>query len=105
MADYDRVKARFGFSLPNDYLRFWNAGLLVNDLAKGLKVSRHAWLSPDEIAACPWPSYKLTSLIPCAQTWGRDHYCWYVQESGDAWIAECPRDSDFAEVFAPHFEG
>lgn len=101
----DRVMTRFHFSLPNDYMQFWNAGLLVNDHTKGIRVSRHSWLSPDEIADCPLPAYKMKSLIPCAQTPGRDHYCWQVTESVDAWIAECPRDSDFAEGFAPHFEG
>lgn len=105
MDSLSKVKERFQFTLPNDYLTFFGAGLLENDQSTGLRVSRHFWLSPDEIASCQWPSYKTRSLVPCAQTPGRDHLCWFVAESEDPWIAECPRDSDMAEGFAPHFEG
>ena len=104
MVNDEPIKARFAFTLPDDYVRFWNAGLLTNDVLTGLKVSRHSWLSPDMIAERPWPEYKIQELVPCAQTPGRDHYCWYRETDG-AWIAECPRDSDFGEGVAPHFEG
>lgn len=105
MTSYERVRERFHFSVPDDYRRFWDAGLLVNDRANGLNVSRHSWLSPDEIANYPFPSYKISQLVPFAETPGRDTYCWYVEASGENWIADCPRDSNFAEGTAPSFEG
>jgi hypothetical protein len=105
MNSLESIKSRFQFSIPNDYLRLWHAGVLANDRESGIKLSRHKWLGPEEIADCPWPNYKIGQLIPCARTPGGDHYCWYVQPSGDVFIAECPRDSDFADAFSPDFEG
>jgi hypothetical protein len=105
MIDGDGVKARFGFSLPEDYLRFWRAGLLPRERATALNFSRYWLLSPDQIVDRRWPEYKIKQLVPCARTGGGDHYCWYVPESGDVWMADCPRDSDIATGFAPHFEG
>lgn len=99
------IESRFHFRLPDDYLRFWNAGVLVNDPEFGLNLSRFSWLSPQEIADCSWPSYKIDGLVPCAETPGRDHYAWYVQPGAPAWVADCPRDSRYGEGVAPHFEG
>ena len=105
MNDADIIKSRFSFSLPADYMRCLGAGLLANDRLTGFEVSRYAWLSPDKIAGCVLPSYKITTLVPCAKTGGGDYYCWFVEAAGEAWIAECLRDSNFAEGFAPNFEG
>ena len=90
MDSFSKITDRFQFMLPDDYKKFSSAGLLVNDRATGLRVSRHSWFSPDDIASCQWPDYKIKSLVPCAQTAGRDHLCWFGAESGGAWIAECP---------------
>ncbi|HXE51371.1 MAG TPA: hypothetical protein VN541_00055 [Tepidisphaeraceae bacterium] len=106
MKTFDGVIARFDFRPPADYMRFLSAGALANDFKTGMRVSRLSWRSPKEIDSCLWPEYKIKSLVPCAQTPGRDHYCWSLSDHPEnPWIAECPRDSDFAEGFAPHFEG
>ena len=108
MEAFEKIRERFEFSLPDDYLKFWNAGILVSDKVAGLWMSRYWWLTPDKIADIDqyqWPFYKIRSLVPCARTPGGGHYCWFVEKNGGVWIAECPRDSDFAEGFAPNFEG
>jgi hypothetical protein len=104
MDNNHRIAARFGFTPPKDYDRFWVAGLLSNNQTTGLKLSRFRWLSPGEIADCPWPSYKIKSLVPFARTHGRDHFCWFTETATESWIADCPRDSDFGEGVASHFE-
>lgn len=108
MDAYEKIRQRFGFSLPDDYLKFWNAGILVSDKVAGLWMSRYWWLTPDKIANIDhyqWPFYKSTSLVPFARTPGGDNYCWFFSGAKEVWIADCPRDSDFAEGWAPNFEG
>jgi hypothetical protein len=105
MNDIENIKGRFDFDLPSDYLRFWESGILTNDIATGLNMSRFWWLAPNEIVTCSWSDYKIRQLIPFAKTPAPDHYCWYVQPGGNVFIADCPRDSNIATVCAPHFEG
>jgi hypothetical protein len=100
------VRKRFGFTLPDDYLRLWALGLLNRHNSAWIEVSRHTWLSPDEIATIKWwPDYKIKSLVPCAQTGGGGHVCWVASRGRPKFIADCPRDSDFAKGFAANFEG
>lgn len=44
-------------------------------------------------------------MIPFAETPGGDHFCWYLEDGRTTWIAECPRDEDFATGYAPSFDG
>ena len=50
MEAFEKIRERFEFSLPDDYLKFWNAGILVSDKVAGLWMSRYWWLTPDKIA-------------------------------------------------------
>jgi len=103
--DVEEVRKRWGIILPEDYLRFHSGGLLINDFDRGLRLSRFWWFTPKQIAECSLPDYRIEQLVPFAQTWGRDHFCWWVDSGRPEWIADCPRDSNFAEGIAPHFTG
>jgi hypothetical protein len=105
MTPADRICERFKFALPEDYLRFWNAGIFGGDSTKPMRMSRFWWMTPDEIAAVDWPPYKIPGLVPFARTPSPDYYCWYTCNAFPAWVAECPRDCDAAEGIAPSFEG
>ena len=80
MNSLSKVRERFQFTLPDDYLAFFGAGLLENDQPTGLRLSSHLWLSPDDIASCQWPRYKIKSLVPCVRLRSRS-LCWFVADS------------------------
>lgn len=102
MNNFEQATTRWHFVFPEDYLTFYNTGMLTESPATGLRLSRFWWLTPAEIAGCDWPDYKIPELVPFAKTPGRDHFCWH-KDGG--WVASCPRDSDFGEGFAPSFAG
>lgn len=99
------IRIRFGFELPEDYVVTWNSGLIDRNSPTYLRISRHAWLSPSEIANFELPTVRKIGFVPCASTESRGQYCWCVSETLESFIADCPRDSDFADGYAPHFEG
>lgn len=103
--DYEVARERWGFEIPADYRRCWEAGLLNRDVCQGLCLSALRWLSPNEIATLDWPAWKISKLMPFAATFAGDHYCWFFESPGRVWVADCPRDSDFASGYAPTFEG
>jgi hypothetical protein len=103
MSWIEAATERWGRALPDDYLEFVNLGLASSDPSTGICLSRLTWWSPEQIAQCRWPAWKIRDLLPFAKTPGGDHYAWRFHRGGTFWIAECPRDSDYGKGVAPTF--
>jgi hypothetical protein len=114
---YRQIERRYGFALPPDYRMMRGRGWFDFDPAKDGNVAfdpvgcRYLWLNEMEwmplqaIRDFAFPDYCLDGFVPFAFTGGGDLWCWHPPSSaGDnVPVVLCPRDSNMAEFYAPHF--
>jgi hypothetical protein len=114
----ERVRERWGFTLPAEYREMHSLGWLTIDrpgqtedfLEPGrqyLPLNDMEWLPLEEIRDFQFQAWEGDEFVPFAQSGLGDHWCWWPAETTEAGtpVVLCPHDDQSGIVYAPHFLG
>lgn len=105
MNEYEHLRQRFDFELPDTYREMQEAGFFDFDNLNYLFLTDLEWLSLEQIITFKFLEFQIDGLIPFAKSARKDLFCWYPQ-----WIFHdntpvifCPRDDNEAFGYAGDF--
>jgi hypothetical protein len=109
MDEFEAIRRRYGFEMPETYRVLQSAGNFQPPLEKYLSFYDCEWLPLEEIANFQFNRWEIASdggFVPFAMTGRHEPYCWRLDwaHGGEPPVVLCER-CESARCLAPSFQG